>query len=159
MRNSKTAQATVLCDTGELHPQGAVISQLGYSRSSVSQKIQALGFEEELLLSLIFLHPWSQYQPLVNRPNTGTSNMFGRFPTGRSHLLVFMALCSLWGFQVTWSQRTATIRTIMSCLVSQKDFKSHDIRNIIFTRPKIKFLTAVSKPNYAGVGGSRGNII
>lgn len=59
------------------------------------------GFEEKLFLSLIFHHLQSQYQPLINRPNTGTSNIFGRFPRGRSHLLVFMALCCLWGFQVT----------------------------------------------------------
>lgn len=48
------------------------------------------------------------------------------------------------------------IRTIMNCLVSQKGFKSQDIRNITFTRPKItKFLAAVSKLNCAGVGGTR----
>lgn len=45
----------------------------------------------------------------------------------------------------------------MNCLVSQKDFKSQDIRNIIFTRPKItRFCTAVSKLNCEGVGGTRG---
>lgn len=45
----------------------------------------------------------------------------------------------------------------MNCLVSQKDFKGQDIGNITFTRPKItKFLTAVSKLNCAGVGGTMG---
>lgn len=67
----------------------------------MSQKIQAPEFEKKLFLSFVFHQLWSQYQPSVNRPSTGTSNMFGRFPKGRSRLLVFMALSCPWGFQVT----------------------------------------------------------
>lgn len=84
------------------------------------------------------------------------SDTSGRFSIGRSQLLFFMALCCLWGFHGICSPRTM-IRTIMNCLVSQKDFKSQDIRNITFTRPKItRFPTAVSKLNCEGVGGTRG---
>lgn len=68
------------------------------AQGSLLQKTQDLRFEEGLLLSLVISPPQSQYQPLVNKPNTGTSDISGRLPIGRSQLLVFMALCCLWGF-------------------------------------------------------------
>lgn len=65
------------------------------AQGSLVQKTQDVGFEEELDIS----PPQSQYQPSVNKPNTGTSKTSIRFPIARSQLLVFMALCYLWGFQ------------------------------------------------------------
>lgn len=62
------------------------------AQGSLLQKTQDLRFEEVFPFGIS--PPQSQYQPLVNKPNTGTSDTSGRFPIGRSQLLVFMA-CAL----------------------------------------------------------------
>lgn len=97
MRSREAAQAPALGDTGELHPQGAATAQPGCSRFSVAEdsRSQVVGraFPQFRISPL-----QSQYQPLVNKPSTGTSDTSGRLPIGRSQLLVFMALCCLWGF-------------------------------------------------------------
>lgn len=85
---------------------------------------------------------------LSNRPGVGTPDVFGRSPTGSSHLLLCAAVLRAFrSLDPKGQPGLEPPRAVLS-------YRSQHMRNITSTISKIiRFPSAISELSYAGTGG------